>query len=116
MRFLADENFNNTVLSALRGVLHDIDLVRVQDTEIYQAADPDVLAWAAKENRILLTHDVQTMIKFAYDRVRHGLVMPGVIEVYDRLPIGQVVEELSILIGAGTASDFENQVKYVPVR
>ncbi|HVU10208.1 MAG TPA: DUF5615 family PIN-like protein [Phototrophicaceae bacterium] len=70
MRFLADENFDNTIL---RGVLQenpDFDFIRVQDTEIYEADDPTVLAWAAQQSRILLKHDVKTMSRYAYDRVK----------------------------------------------
>ena len=60
LRFLADENFNYDVVSGLRGRNPDIDLVRVQEVSLTGADDPTVLAWAADENRILLTHDVQT--------------------------------------------------------
>lgn len=55
-RFLADENFNNQIV---RGVLRqspDIDIVRVQDVDLSGADDPTVLAWAAQERRIVLTH------------------------------------------------------------
>jgi predicted nuclease of predicted toxin-antitoxin system len=58
LRFAADENFNNDIL---RGVLRrnpHVDIVRVQDAELSETADPIVLAWAAKENRLVLTHDV----------------------------------------------------------
>lgn len=68
-RFLADENFNNQVV---RGVLRqspDIDIVRVQDVSLSGADDPAVLAWAAKKGRIVLTHDVATMMTFAYERI-----------------------------------------------
>jgi predicted nuclease of predicted toxin-antitoxin system len=34
------------------------------------AGDPEVLAWAASEGRVVLTHDVRTMTRFAYDRGR----------------------------------------------
>jgi len=44
MRFLADENFDGTILDALRERLDSFDTVRVQDTEIYQAPDDHVLA------------------------------------------------------------------------
>ena len=55
-RFLADENFNNQIV---RGVLRqspNIDIVRVQDVDLSGADDPAVLAWAAQEGRIVLTH------------------------------------------------------------
>lgn len=61
IRFLADENFNGAVLRGLKRRIPDIDIIRVQDTEYYRAADPDVLAFAASEMRILLTHDINTI-------------------------------------------------------
>jgi hypothetical protein len=116
MRFLADENFNNRILDGLRRFVPDVDILRVQDTEIYQAPDTIVLEWAAKENRIILTRDVHTMIGYAYERVATGLPMPGLIEVPDNLPIGQAIDELAVIIGAGKPGDFDQQVKYIPLR
>lgn len=81
MRFATDENFDGRLLSGLRLRLPQLDIVRVQDTDMFQADDPDLLAWLAQEDRILLTHDVQTMPGFVYDRVREGLPVPGVVVV-----------------------------------
>ena len=116
MRFLADENFDNTILRGVRRVNPDFDVIRVQDTEIYQADDPTVLAWAARENRLVLTHDAETMAGFAYERVKQGLSMPGVIEIDDQAPVGQIIEELLIFIGASDPSEYENRVVYLPLR
>jgi len=116
MRFAADENFNGKILDTLRQRLPESDIVRVQDTKMYQSSDPDVLAWAAEEGRILLTHDVQTLVDDAYARVRAGLLMPGVIRVSTTISIGEAVDELEIMLGAGTPEDFHHQVKYVPLR
>lgn len=116
MQFAADENFNGKVLDGLRLRLPGLDIVRVQDTEMYGASDPDVLEWAAEQERILLTHDVQTLVNDAYDRVREGLPMPGVIRVSTTHPIGAILDDLEAMIGAGTDADFENQVKHVPIR
>ena len=116
MRFLADENFDNTILGGLRRLLPTLDIMRVQDTEIFGAADPEVLAWAAQQDRILITHDAHTLIGFAYERVKASLSMPGVIEVASTLPVGMAIEHLTIMIGASTSEDFESQVKYVPIR
>jgi predicted nuclease of predicted toxin-antitoxin system len=54
LKLLADENFDNTILRGLLRRQPDIDIIRVQDTELYGANDPTVLAWAAQENRILM--------------------------------------------------------------
>jgi predicted nuclease of predicted toxin-antitoxin system len=41
------------------------------------ADDPDILAWAAADDRVVLTHDVATMIAFAYARVNCGQKIPA---------------------------------------
>jgi hypothetical protein len=116
MKFATDENFNGRILAGLQARLPKLDVVRVQDTKMYQAPDPKLLEWLADEQRILLTHDVKTIPRYVYERVKLGQVVPGVIEVHYDTPIGQAIDELEILIGASLPEDFENQVKYVPIR
>ena len=97
VRFLADENFNNQIV---RGILRqnpDIDLVRVQDVDLSGADDPTILAWAAQEGRIVLTHDVATMTTFAYQRIQAELSMPGLFEVSRRVPVGLAIEEIILI-------------------
>ena len=115
MRFLADENFSGPILNGLRRLIPELDVIRAQDTEIYKASDPDLLEWAAKNQRIVLSHDVQTLIGFAYDRVDKGSFMPGVVIVSGAISNGQAIEELSLMIGASTPDEFEDQVKYIPI-
>jgi len=116
MRFLADENFDNDILRGVRQVAPDFDVIRVQDTEMYQAADPVVLAWAAAGNRIVLTRDVSTMPDYAYERIAAGLFMPGMFVVSDRTSIGQIIAELLIIDGASQAAEWQNLVFYLPLR
>lgn len=117
MRLLLDENFDNDVL---RGVLRrnpDADIVRAQDIpEIAEMDDPVVLAWAAEQGRVLLTHDVQTMTNYAYERVRLGLPMPGVFEVSLSAPIGAVIEDILDLIQYSLEGEWEGQVRYLPFK
>jgi predicted nuclease of predicted toxin-antitoxin system len=54
MRFLANENFPGAAVSALRKAGHNVVWVR---TAAPGTTDPEVLAWAAREERILLTFD-----------------------------------------------------------
>lgn len=54
MRFLANENFPGSAVTALQATGHDVVWVRITAPG---ARDPDVLAWAAREGRILLTFD-----------------------------------------------------------
>lgn len=116
IRFLADENFDNHTLRGLIRRLPEIDIIRVQDVEIRQADDPTVLEWAAIENRIVLTHDVRTMTRYAYDRVKSGLRMPGVIEVPLELQNRNAISDLVLIAECGLPEDFEGQVYFLPLK
>src|SRR5437773_963911 len=64
----ADENFNNDILRGLLRRMPDLNVARVQDAGLSGADDPAVLEWAALEGRVLLTHDVSTITRHAYER------------------------------------------------
>jgi hypothetical protein len=115
MRLAADENFHGTTLKQLHKRLPVLDIVRVQDTEMYQQPDPIVLGWAARENRIILTHDVHTLVGDAYERINKNLPMPGVIFVPDKFPIGKALEDLEYVLSVGEPEDFENHVIFIPL-
>ena len=70
---------------------------------------------AAQERRILLTHDVATMTRYAYERVRAGRPMPGVCEVSRAIPVGTAVEEIELFATCSLAEEWENQVRYLPL-
>jgi hypothetical protein len=116
MRLLADANFKIVIVKTLRKRNPEIDIVRVQDFEMDDADDPTILEWAAQERRILLTHDIQTMPAYAYERIAAGLYMPGVVEVPMNMPIGPAIDELLTFIGASNPKEWENQVVYLPLK
>jgi predicted nuclease of predicted toxin-antitoxin system len=114
LKFLVDENFDNAIVRGLIRRQPDIDLIRVQDTELYGANDPTVLAWAAREERILLTHDVSTITRYAYERIAKGEPMPGVIEVVAGSQIGRTIEDILLLIECGLDGELADQIYYLP--
>src|SRR5689334_6479112 len=116
LRLAADENFNNDVVRGVRRRNPAVDFLRVQDAGLSSADDPVVLEWAAQAGRVLLTHDVSTMTRYAYDRVRNGQPMPGVFEVGRHVPIGVAIEEIVILAECSLEGEWEGQVRYLPLR
>ena len=114
MRLAADENFNFHIVRGIRRQYPDIDIVAVQEAGLAGADDPDVLEWAADADRVLFTHDVQTMTRFAWERVANGQSMPGLFEVDPNLGIGPAIEELVLIATCGEANEFENRVHYLP--
>lgn len=116
LKFIADENFNGDIVRGVLRLHPDIDIIRVQDTDLMGSDDPTVLAWAADEGRILLTHDVKTMTKFGYARVTTGLPMPGIFEVNLDVPIGLVIDEILLLAECSLENEWEGQIRYLPLR
>ena len=112
---LVDEDFDNTILRGLLRRLPGIDVVRVQDVGLCGSTDPEVLAWAADHDRVLITHDVSTMKSHAYERVASGLQMPGLFALPQSLPIGVAIAELLLLTECSIAGEWEGQVRHLPL-
>lgn len=116
MLLAADENFNNDIVRGLLRRRPQLDLVRVQDAGLSGATDPVVLEWAADQDRILLTHDVTTMTRHAYERIKVGLPMPGIVEVSRTVAIGTAIEDILLLTDLSLANELDGQVIYLPLR
>ena len=115
LSLLSDENFNGDIVRGLFLRQPNLDLLRVQDVGLREVDDPAILAWAASNERILLTHDRATMPDFAYDRLVRGEPMAGMLVVNDRMPIRQAIDELSLLIDCSEQEEWNGIVLYLPL-
>ena len=115
LKFLADEDFNNRILRGLLRRRPDLNILRIQDTSVAGAHHVVVLEWAAQHDRVLLTHDVSTMTKYAYDRLQSGSSIAGIIEVPQSAAIGQIIDDLILIALTSTAQEYENRVEYLPL-
>jgi hypothetical protein len=115
IRLVADENFRRRIVRGLLRREPGLDIVIAQDTDVAGADDPTMLEWAAHEGRIVLTHDVSTMTKHAYERVARGEAMPGVWEVKSRAPTGPTIDEILLLVHCSLEGEWEGQVLYLPL-
>jgi hypothetical protein len=116
LSFAADENFNIHIVNGVIRRLPTADLVRAQDAGLEGADDLAVLEWAANEGRVLLTHDVNTLTAFAYERIARGLSMPGVFEVSLNVPIGTAIDDILLLAECSVEGEWEGQVNYLPLK
>lgn len=113
---VADENFNNDIVRGMLRRKPGLDMVRIQDLDLSGADDATVLEWCAVQGRVLLTHDVTTITRHAYERVLAGKSMPGVFEVPPELPTSAVIEDLLLLVEYSLDGEWEGQVRYLPLR
>ncbi len=56
LRFAVDEDFDNRIVRGLLRLLPTLDIARGQGVGLLGKRDPEILEWAASENRLLLTH------------------------------------------------------------
>lgn len=115
LRMLADENFNGDIVRGLLLRRPDLDLVCVQDVGLAGADDRRVLAWAAENGRIVLTHDRATMPDFAYGRVAAGEAMAGVFVFNDRFPVGSAIAEVLLVAECSEQEEWGGLVAHLPL-
>ena len=72
LRLLTDENFDQNIVRALYRRYPNLDLLSVRDVGLSGLPDPLLLNWAAQENRIMLSHDFDTMINDAKQLLIRG--------------------------------------------
>jgi hypothetical protein len=70
LRLASDADVHGDIIRGLHRRQPELDLLRAQEVLPNGTRDPDVLAWAAEENRVLITNDRRTMLGSAYLRVR----------------------------------------------
>ena len=115
LKYAIDEDFNHDIVRGLERKDPSLDILTIQDVGILEAHDRDVLAWAAQEGRILLTHDVRTMPIYAAERLREGQTMPGLLLVPQLLPIGQTIDELLLIAQCGETGEYEGFILRLPL-
>ena len=117
MRWLADENFRNAII---RGVLRRFprfDVFRAQDIrQVAGQADVELLAWATQEHRLLLTHDLSTMIPAMQELLQRKRMCTPIVLVPDSLDVGTVIDDILLLENCATEIDWASGVVYLPLR
>jgi Domain of unknown function (DUF5615) len=114
-RFLADQDFNEHVITGVLRREPAIELLRLRDVGLDRRPDTQVLAYAAAEGFQLLSHDVNTMIDAAFARLSAGEPLGGLFLVRQRSAIAPVIESLVLIWSASEAEEWHGQVVYLPI-
>jgi hypothetical protein len=97
LRLATDADVHGEIIRGLRRRLPEIDLVRAQDALPEGTSDQEVLAWAAEQNRVLITNDRNTMVGIAYQRVSARESVPGVIVTTNEQSIGSSINDILLI-------------------
>ncbi len=114
VRFQADADLNHLILLAT---------VRREPTIAFQTApaaglaglsDRDVLALAAREGRVLVTHDYRTMPR-AFAQFVATDTSPGLLIIPQHLPLAAAADDLLLIWSASEADEWINRIAYLPL-
>lgn len=120
LSFVLDEHLRGPLWRAVRRHNamsgYPIDMERVGDPPDLPrgSQDPDILAWAEANDRLIVTFDAETMPGHFKEFLAGGRRSPGVLIVRSGYRLHEIVEWLVIAAYAGAASDFEDQVTWFP--
>jgi hypothetical protein len=120
LRFLLDEHYRGVLWQAVRRHnargLYVIDVVRVGDPGDLplSSKDPDILVWAEREGRVLVTRDRKTMPGHLANHLAAGRHSPGVLAVRRGFSASRVVAELALYAHACDPQAIRDRIEYIP--
>ncbi len=114
IRFQADADFNQIIVSAVVRNQQEIDFRTATAAGLAGLQDPEVLALAARDERILVTHDHRTMPRYFGDFIRTS-PSPGLLVVPQTLAIRDASDALILIWAVTKPEEWVNRVAYLPV-
>ena len=114
LKLLADEDFTRIIFEGVRARSPQVDFVRVQDVEIAGWLDEPILQWAAADNRVVVSHDVNTMRAAAHDAIAAGLPMAGMVLVHQSVAFRTAIEQLQWLAENASETELHRDVIFIP--
>jgi hypothetical protein len=114
VRYQADADLNQPIVTGVLRREAAIDFQTALAARLEGVKDADVLAIAAQQGRILVSHDRRTMpAEFAEFMTRNQSA--GLIIVSRRLPLEVVIEELLIIWAASSAEEWVDRIAKLPL-
>jgi hypothetical protein len=114
IRFLADASLHDAIVSGCLRREPTIDFLSANDANLEGVPDPEVLALAAAEVRILVTSDLKTMPRHFGEFLEAGGSSAGVFLVKQHKPVANVIEALLLVWAASDADEWKNRILEIP--
>lgn len=115
IRFLADADLNIAIVSGLLRREPSIDFLTAQAGGLRSLKDPEVLAVAARHQRVLVSHDVTTMPAHFLAHLTAGSFSSGVFLIPQSLNVATAIQELHLIWQASEAADWNNRLIWLPL-
>ena len=111
--FQADADLNEDIVSGVLRRAPEVDFQTANEADLESLSDPEVLAIAARQNRILVCHDRRTM-PIHFGKFIETNVSPGVFVVSKNAQVLRVIEDLILIWAASEAEEYVNSILALP--
>ena len=114
MRLQADADLHQGILLATLRRLPTLDFQSANDARLAGLTDRQVLALAAEQGRLLVTHDMRTM-PHHFARFIQEQDSPGVIVVPQSMRPSDVSGDLILIASASDRAEWVNRIAFLPL-
>ena len=113
-RLQADADLNEDIVAGVIRREPGVDFQTAEEANLRHLPDEKVLALAARENRILVTHDRRTIPTHFADFIT-GNTSPGVFIISQQVSVGAAIEELLLIWAASDHEEWINRIVDLPL-
>jgi hypothetical protein len=120
LRYLLDENMRGVLWRAIQRhntrSKETLDVIRVGDPSDLPlgTSDADILLWAEREGRILISHDANTLSRHLAAHLRAGHHSSGIFIPRQQTRLSQVLAFLGEAAYTSDPADWNDHVEYIP--
>lgn len=115
MRILFDEDFNAHIIRGLVRRRSDLDFKTARELGLGGQDDIGVLRAAVADDRLVVSHDVNTMSAAFARLLANGERSAGLLLVPQSMPIGQAIEDLEVVCIATRTGDWVDVMSFLPL-
>src|SRR5450755_4497194 len=114
IRFLVDASLHDGIVTGCLRREPAIDFLSAHEAMLEGVPDPEVPAFATRQNRILVTSDPRTMPRHFADFLEANGQCAGVFLVKQRAPLADVIDALAPIWSASDADEWKDRVVAIP--
>ena len=116
-RFLIDENISPKYRTQLLYHEPSLTVLAVGDEGAppKSTPDPEILVWCEQNQFNLITNNRDSMPKHLFDHLSAGHHVPGIFTIKRKVPMGKIIEELLLIVGASDEDEYIDEIKYLPL-
>ena len=113
IRFLADESFDGGVITGVRSKYPHVDILTANEVGLGATPDLEILQWATRNERVVLSRDVKTMKADAVGMILQNRPPTGLLLADDRMSRGAIIDQIEMWSRRELSEAFAYPIQYI---